>query len=156
MKHFVLAAIAMLFSVSLSAATLETKTSYASVQDTDNQGMVYGLNYSFNVYEGTSFIENVTVGGLVDFGMFEGKAYNLFFAPIVKVELPLTYVKVGYGYDYVKVAGSNSNDWAMFVGAGVKTKLTDAVNFAFDYTMKYNIIAKTYTHMFGPAISFNL
>lgn len=155
MKKFFVAVLALV-SMGAMAANLETKTSFASVQDSTNQGMVYGLAYTADVFEGTGFVKNVKVGGLVDFGMFENKMYDLFVAPVVKVEIPLVFAKAGFGHDFYKQAGVTTNGWALFIGSGVQTNLTDTVKVAFDYTMKYNIETKTYVHMFGPSFSFAL
>ena len=156
MKKLFLIALAMLVTVSLSAASLETKGSYVSVQSTPVQGMAYGLTYGFNVYEGTGFFKDVIVGPNATFAMFNGSTYDVFLAPTVKVLVPLAYAEAGFGYDIIKTAGTYSNDYAWMVGAGVQGNLTDTVKVSLGFDLKHSIKADAYSWLIGPAFSFNL
>jgi len=156
MKKFLFVMLAALFTMSLNAATLGTKASYVSIQDSPNQGMAYGLTYGFNVFEGTGFVKSVELGAMGEFSILANSQYNLFMAPVIKVSVPLLYAEAGVGYDLYRQAGINTNDYALFGGAGVEGQLVAGTKIGLGFDAKYDIKATTYSWFIGPRLTTSL
>ena len=156
MKTFLFFVLAMVFAASVSAASLETRGSYVSVQNTPSQGMAYGLTYGFSVFNNTGFVKDITLGASGTLTMLNSNMYDVFLAPMLKVSIPLAYAEFGFGYDIMRLSGVNSNDYAWVIGLGLEGKLTDTTKIAFGFDVKRSIKADVWTWLVGPAFTFAL
>jgi hypothetical protein len=152
MKHFLLLALAMLFTVSVSAATLETQSNYVKVDG--SSGLSYGLNYLSSVYTGTDLVKDVSLGAYTNLATMDGN-YNFVAAPIVKLSIPIFYTKLGLGWNYSKIANVSDNAWVFLTGVGFNFELASNIKAGVDFTYLYNINNKVSMYQFGPMFSFN-
>ena len=151
--------IAFLVSTCLMASTMDVKGGL-----TRFEGGEYGLNASptlnYTLYTSTDgVVRGVDLGIGAEFAMAKPAndfSYALYIGPQAKVVLPYSYVKLGFGYDYTRVASINANDLGVMGGLGVFYPV-DGAKIGIDMTVIQAVTgAKVYSLSVGPMVSFNL
>jgi len=163
-KLFLVAAVALLAtSVFASDMKFDAKVGYAKIQN-GGSGFVVGPGMYYSLYQGDGFVKDFSLGMGLDFTMakFAGAwGYNMFFGPEGRLEMPYSYAKLGFGYDYFRNAGVNSNMLAMKVGVGFLYPIADATKLGLDFTFGYtltqgNVGSRMWMINVGPVVSFDL
>ncbi len=155
-----------LFPVVLSAQNVfDVKGGYSRIgYSTVGTGTGYtvGLGTYYQVYDdGDSFIQNFSIGAGTDYSSALAKGvwyYNLLIGPELRVEMPYSFFKFGFGYNYWKVAGLKS------IGAiGVKFclgalfEVDDELKLGLDITVAYKVTRGRVSFFnIGPVIAMKL
>ena len=151
--------IAFLVSTCLMASTMDVKGGL-----TRFEGGEYGLNASptvnYTLYTSeTGVVRGVDLGIGAEFAMAKPAgefSYALYIGPQAKVSTPYSYVKMGFGYDYTRVAKLNYNDLAIMGGLGVFYPVNNA-KIGIDLTAIQSVTgAKLSSISVGPMVSFDL
>jgi opacity protein-like surface antigen len=166
MKKIFLAAVVALLATPLFASDMkfDAKVGYARMEGGVN-GFVIGPAMYYSLYnDEAGFIKDVAVGLGLDFNM--GKlsgawVYNLLVGPEARMEMPYSYVKLGFGYDYFResVGGVtvSSNALGMKFGAGALFKVAEGMKMGLDFTYAEKLTGGTaWTINIGPMVSFDL
>jgi hypothetical protein len=143
--------------------TFDGKFGYARSQGGGN-GFVLGPAMYYSVYNDTGFVKNLGVGLGLDYAMVKNTGvwgYNLFLSPEARLEMPYSYFKLGFGYDYFRVAGINNNLFGMKIGVGALFTVAEGVKMGLDFTFDYafnqgNLTDKLWMINVGPMVSFDL
>ena len=161
MKKILLVAVVALLATPLFASDMkfDAKVGYARMEGGVN-GFVIGPAMYYSLYSDAGFIKDVSVGLGLDFNM--GKlagawVYNMLVGPEARMEMPYSYVKLGFGYDYFKAAGLSSNALGMKFGAGALFVVAEGVKMGLDFTFAEKLTSGTaWTINIGPMVSFDL
>ena len=162
MKKIFLVAVVALLATPLFASDMkfDAKVGYARMEGGVN-GFVIGPAMYYSLYnDEAGFIKDVAVGLGLDYNMgkIDGAwAYNMLVGPEARMEMPYSYVKLGFGYDYVKVAGISSNALGMKFGVGGLFKVAEGCKMGLDFTFAEKLTSGTaWTINVGPMVSFDL
>ncbi|MFH1223484.1 MAG: hypothetical protein V1647_03975 [Pseudomonadota bacterium] len=163
-KLFLVAAVALLAtSVFASEMKMDAKLGYAKVK-----GGASGFNVSpamyYSLYQGDGFVKDFSLGMNLDFLMARAAGvwgYSMFLGPEGRLEMPYSYFKLAFGYDYYRAAGVNSNLFAVKFGAGFLYPVADATKLGLDVSFAYtlnsgNVGQKLWMLSVGPVVSFDL
>jgi len=169
MKKILLVAVVALLATPLFASDMkfDAKVGYARIQGGAN-GFVIGPAMYYSLYnDEAGFIKDVAVGLGLDFTMakLDGAwIYNLLIGPEARMEMPYSYVKLGFGYNYsrqtISVLGvsatASSNALGMKFGAGAIFKVAEGMKMGLDFTFAEKLTSGTaWMINVGPMVSFD-
>ncbi len=165
MKKIFLAALVALLATPLFASDMkfDGKFGYARSQGGGN-GFVVGPAMYYSLYTDTGFIKDFSVGLGLDFTMVKNAGvwgYNMLFTPEARLEMPYSYAKLGFGYDYFRIAGVNNNMFGMKFGVGALFEVAEGTKLGLDFTLVYtltkgNLADRLWMINIGPVVSFDL
>ena len=173
MKKIFLVAVVALLATPLFASEMkfDGKLGYARVKDGGN-GFVVGPAMYYSLYNDTGFIKDLSVGLGLDVtmakfsGTFDGSSvsawgYNFLFTPEARLEMPYSYFKLGFGYDYFRIVGVNNNMFAMKFAVGGLYPIAEGTRLGLDFTFDYmltkgNLSERIWIINVGPVLSFDL
>ena len=167
MKKIFLVAVVALLATPLFASDMkfDGKLGYARVKDGGN-GFVIGPAMYYSLYTDNGFVKDLSVGLGLDMTMAKFSTastwgYNFLFTPEARLELPYSYVKLGFGYDYFRIAGVNNNLFAMKFGVGALFTVAEGTKLGLDFTLDYmltqgNLGERLWIINVGPVVSFDL
>ena len=161
MKKIFLAALVALLATPLFASDMkfDGKFGYARSQGGGN-GFVVGPAMYYSLYTDTGFIKDFSVGLGLDFTMVKNSGvwgYNMLFTPEARLEMPYSYAKLGFGYDYFKAAGVSSNALGMKFAVGGLFVVAEGTKLGLDFTFAEKLTGGTaWTINIGPVVSFDL
>ena len=152
-------ALAFLVSASLFASSMDVKGGFVRFEGGENGlNVAPTLNYTLYTAE-EGVIRGVDLGMGAEFAMAKPAgdfAYNLYVGPQGKVFLPYSYIKMGFGYNYSRIANVNCNDLAVMGGIGFFYPV-DGAKIGLDLTATQIITGtKSYMISVGPMVSFDL
>jgi len=161
MKKIFLVAVVALLATPLFASDMkfDGKLDYARTQGGAN-GFVVGPAMYYSLYTDTGFIKDFSVGLGLDFTMAKASgvwAYNMLFTPEARLEMPYSYAKLGFGYDYTRSGGVNNNALGMKIGLGGLFVVAEGTKLGLDFTFVEKLTGGTaWTIEVGPVVSFDL
>ncbi len=160
-KFFVVAALAVLATPLFAASDMsfDAKVGYARTQTSGN-GFVVGPAFYYSVYQNDGFVKDISVGLGLDFIMAKipvaGWAYDMLVGPEAKLEMPYSYFKLGFGYNYYK-CGASSNSLGMKFGLGGLYEISEGMKMGLDFTFAEKLTSgRMWTIEIGPVFSFAL
>jgi len=168
-KLFVAAAVALLATpLFASEMKFDAKAGYARTKEGGN-GFVVGPAFYYSVYSDEGFVKDISVGLGLDFTMAKVDAgladkvwaYNLLVGPEARIEMPYSYFKLGFGYDYLKVKDLTSdNSIGMKFGIGGLYEIAEGIKAGLDFTFAYKLTEGDFGRFWminvGPVFSFDL
>ncbi len=166
-KIFIILSISLLPLSSINAQDniVDLKASYARIgYDTIGSGSGYqfGTAMYYKLYEEEQdFIKGISVGAGIDYSTALAKGvwyYNLLAGPEVKVDMPYSYFKFGFGYNYWKVKGLSSvGAVGVKVSAGTLFDITDTTRLGLDISLAYKVTkGKVTVFSLGPILSSDI
>ena len=159
-KLFLVAAVALLATpLFASDMKFDAKLGYAKMQG-GASGFVVGPAMYYSLYQSDGFVKDFGLGLGLDFTMAKlagSWVYNMLIGPEARVEMPYSYAKLGFGYNYSKSLGVASNALGMKFGVGFLYPIADATKLGLDFTFGY-VLTGTRAWMInvGPVVSFDL
>ena len=159
-KFFLVAAVALLATpLFASDMSFDVKAGYARIQGGAN-GFVVGPAFYYSVYQNDGFVKDLSVGLGLDFIMAKTTGvwvYNMLVGPEAKLEMPYSYFKLGFGYNYTKAAGITSNALGMKFGLGGMYEISEGMKMGLDFTFMEKLTdGRAWTITVGPVFSFAL
>ncbi len=172
MKKIFLVAVVALLATPLFASDMkfDAKFGYARLKGGYN-GFVIGPAMYYSLYSDTGFIKDFSIGAGLDFTMAKGNgvwAYSVLISPEARLEMPYSYAKLGFGYNYVRVgeivagAGATTgNLFGMKIGVGALFEVSEGMKMGLDFTFNYafnkgNFGERLWQINVGPMVSFDL
>jgi len=158
-KFFVVAALAVLATpLFASEMKFDAKLGYARLESGAN-GFVVGPAFYYSVYQNDGFVKDISVGLGLDFTMAKSGSwcYNMLVGPEARLEMPYSYFKLGFGYDYAKDGSTTNNALGMKFGLGGLYAISEGMKMGLDFTFGY-ILTGTRSWMInvGPVFSYDL
>jgi hypothetical protein len=165
-KLFLVAAVALLATPLFAQnMKMDAKLGYARMK-----GGMNGFNVNpgvfYSLYSSDGFIKDLSLGGDLDFLMAKipvvgGWAYSIFIGPMARLEMPYSYFKLGFGYDYSRGGGTNSNLFGVKFNLGGLYPIAEGMRLGLDFGMFYafnqgNLGYRTWALSVGPVLSFDL
>ena len=163
-KLFLVAAVALLAtSVFASDMSFDAKVGYARVKEGFN-GFNVGPSMYYSLYQSDGFVKNLAVGGAFDYMMARTAGvwmYNVYIGPDAKLEMPYSYFKLGFGYDYDRIAGVNNNLFGVKFGVAGMYPIAEGMKLGVDFSFFYafnqaNLGERIWTMSIGPVLTFDL
>jgi hypothetical protein len=163
-KLFVAAAVALLATpLFASEMKFDAKVGYARMEGGAN-GFVVGPAFYYSLYSDEGFVKDISLGLGFDFTMAKLAGewmYNLLIGPEARVEMPYSYFKLGFGYDYfrTKVLGTTATSSAlgMKFGLGGLYEISEGMKMGLDFTFAYKLTdGRAWMINVGPVFSFDL
>ena len=171
MKKIFLVAVIALLATPLFASDMkfDGKFGYARIKGGAN-GFVIGPAMYYSLYTDTGFVKDISIGLGLDFVMAKTPVvltvpaawvYNILVGPEARLEMPYSYFKVGFGYDYTydhtRVSSTNSNALGMKVGLGGLYEIAEGTKLGLDFTFIERLTDGTaWSINVGPMVSFDL
>ena len=163
-KLFLVAAVALLATpLFASDMKMDAKLGYARMQGGVN-GFDVNPGVFYSLYASDGFIKDLSLGGDLDFTM--GKhagvwVYSVFIGPMARIEMPYSYFKLGFGYDFLRAAGLNNNLFGLKFNLGGLYPIAEGMRLGLDFGMFYafnqaNLGSRTWAITVGPVFSFDL
>lgn len=113
---------AFLVSTCLMASSMDVKGGLTHFESGDN-GLNVAPTLNYTLYTSDKgVVRGFDIGMGAEFSMAKPAdefSYNLYVGPQGKVFLPYSYLKVGFGYNYSRIASVNANDMAVMGGLGL-------------------------------------
>ena len=160
MKKIFLVAVIALLATPLFASDMKFDAKFGYARMSGANGFVIGPAMYYSLYSDTGFIKDLSVGLGLDFNM--GKlagawVYNMLVGPEARLEMPYSYAKLGFGYDYFKAAGVSSNALGMKFAVGGLFVVAEGTKLGLDFTFAEKLTGGTaWTINIGPVVSFDL
>ena len=161
MKKFLVVAAVALLATPLFASEMkfDAKAGYARMEGGAN-GFVVGPAFYYSLYSDEGFVKDISVGLGLDFMMAKLSGqwiYNMLVGPEARLEMPYSYFKLGFGYNYVKAGAAKSNALGMKFGLGGLYEISEGMKMGLDFTFGYKLTDGTaWTIAVGPVFSFDL
>lgn len=162
MKKILLVAFATLLASPLFASDMkfDAKFGYARIEGGAN-GFVLGPAGYYSLYsDDEGFLKDFSLGLGLDFTMAKLSGtwiYNMLIGPEARLEMPYSYFKLGFGYNYWKAAGVSSNALGMKVGLGGLMEVAEGTKLGLDFTFGYKLTdGRMWSIGVGPVVSFDL
>ena len=166
MKKILLVTVVALLATPLFASEMkfDGKLGYARMKGGVN-GVVIGPAVYYSLYsDEAGFMKDFSVGLGLDYtiGKVNGiLVNNMLFTPEARLEMPYSYAKLGFGYDYYRAAGVNNNLFAMKFAVGGLYSIAEGTKLGLDFTFAYaltkgNLGERVWMINVGPVVSFDL
>ncbi len=158
MKKLFVAAVVALLATPLFAGdfTMDAKLGYVRTEGSGN-GFVVGPAAYYSLYKGEDFVKDFSVGLGLDFNYIKAAgswAYGISVGPEARLEMPYSYAKLGFGYNYADGAGSALG--MKFSVAGIM-EIAEGVNAGLDFAFNYRLTNGTmWSIAIGPVFCFAL
>ncbi|MEI6093681.1 MAG: hypothetical protein WCQ47_08420 [bacterium] len=163
-KLFLVAAVALLATpLFASDMKMDAKLGYARVKGGAN-GFNIGPSMYYSLYQSDGFVKDLSVGGALDVMMAKQTgvwSYNVYIGPDARLAMPYSYFKLGFGYNYNRVVGVNSNLFGVKFGLGGLYPIAEGMKLGLDFSFFYafnqgNLGEKIWVMSVGPVLSFDL
>ncbi len=172
-KLFVAAAVALLATpLFASEMSFDARAGYARLGggnlDGGANGFVVGPAFYYSLYSDEGFVKDLSVGLGVDFTMAKASdvwasdvwAYDLLVGPEAKLEMPYSYFKLGFGYNYLKAEETKDSSLGMKFALGGMYEISEGIKAGLDFTFAYKLTAGDFGRVWainvGPVFSFAL
>ena len=161
MKKIFLVAVIALLATPLFASDMkfDGKLGYARTQGGAN-GFVVGPAMYYSLYSDTGFIKDLSVGLGLDFTMAKLTGtwvYNMLLTPEARLEMPYSYAKLGFGYNYARALGIGNSALAMKISLGGLFVVAEGTKLGLDFTFVEILTGGTsWMINVGPVVSFDL
>lgn len=146
-------------------AIMDVKGSYSRIgYETIGTGHGYsvGTGVYYSVYDDNdSFMRDFSVGASADYAaaLAKGVWYTYIMAgPEFRLEMPYSFFKIGFGYNYWKVKGLSSiGGMGIKFCAGAIFEVSDEMKLGLDITVAYKLTrGKVSIFSIGPVIAMNI
>ncbi len=163
-KLFLVAAVALLATpLFASDMKMDAKIGYARVRGGAN-GFDIGPSMYYSLYQSDGFIKDLGLGGALDYtyAKSNGVAFNsVYIGPDARLEMPYSYFKLGFGYDYGRAAGLNNNFFGVKFGAAGFYPIAEGMKLGLDFSFfmgfnSANFGQKPWVLSIGPVLTFDL
>jgi len=162
-KLFVAAAVALLATpLFASEMKFDAKVGYARMEGGAN-GFVVGPAFYYSLYSDEGFVKDISLGLGFDFTMAKLSGswiYNLLIGPEARVEMPYSYFKLGFGYNYLKAEETKDSSLGMKFALGGMYEISEGIKAGLDFTFAYKLTAGDFGRVWainvGPVFSFAL
>jgi hypothetical protein len=159
-KLFLVAAVALLATPLFAQdMKMDAKFGYARAQNGFNGFNVNPGLYFYSLYSSEDFVKDLSLGLDFDFMMTKNQvwAYNIGIAPMLRMEMPYSYFKLGFGYAFNRVAGVNTNLFGIKFNVAGLYPIADGMNLGLDFGMMYAFNnGQPWNLSIGPVLSFEL
>jgi hypothetical protein len=167
MKKLFLVAVVALLATPLFASDMQmdAKLGYARGNGSANGFNVNPGLYFYSLYSSEDFVKDLSIGADFDFAMLKGTdalgasawTYNIGIAPMLKMAMPYSYFKLGFGYTFSKTPDDNLNLFGIKFNVAGLYPIADGMNLGLDFGMMYAFNSgRPWVLSVGPVLSFDL
>jgi len=162
MKKLFLVAVVALLATPLFASDMQmdAKLGYARGNGSQNGFNVNPGLYFYSLYSSEDFVKDLSIGADFDFAMLKQVGvwtYNIGIAPMLKMAMPYSYFKLGFGYTFNRAAGLNTNLFGIKFNVAGLYPIADGMSLGLDFGMMYAFNnGRPWILSVGPVLSFDL
>jgi hypothetical protein len=162
MKKLFLVAVVALLATPLFASDMQmdAKLGYARGNGSANGFNVNPGLYFYSLYSSEDFVKDLSLGVDFDFAMLKANnvwTYNIGIAPMLKMAMPYSYFKLGFGYTYARSQGNSDNLFGIKFNVAGLYPIADGMNLGLDFGMMYAFNqGRPWVLSIGPVLSFDL